>query len=222
MNFRTLFVGVSALMLAALPGLAQDSANPAEISGFIAVSGTKITLGSGGMLTLEGVPNALPIVFDGLAPDLYATADFVAAWSGAVQVAAGATQASGVEEVELAATVTSARLIGSQVEQGRLVDYVIGLKLEAVASDGMGLGALTFMISDLRLLEARDDKGEALTAAKLPSRLQMDNFLLYIDLTPAFVEALANGAVQAEAEAIGQGRPSGAKPCRPAAARRRC
>ncbi|MCS6836556.1 MAG: hypothetical protein NZ750_11120 [Anaerolineae bacterium] len=220
MHWPILLVGISALVLTIMPSLAQDDTASAKPSGFIAISGTAASVTTSNLLTLEGVPNALPVVFGDFAPDLYVTADFVAAWNGAVQVAAGATKAAGVEDVALEATVVNARLIGSQVEAGQLVDYVIGLKLESVASDGMGLDALVFLASDVRALEARNAQGEAAATPKLPSRLRMENFVLYIDLTPAFLEALVNGAIQAEAEAIGQGRPSGAKSCRPAAARR--
>jgi hypothetical protein len=223
MNFRTLFVGVTAAMLAILPSLAQDSAAPAETSGFIAVTGTKATLANN-VLTIEGVPAALPTLVTGFDPDFYPTGDMAASWDAAVQFVAGRVtdRAAGVGDIAPEAIVVTARLMGVE-EKGpnSFTDYTITLKLTNPVFDD-SRNTLKLDASEMAVVSALDAAFNPIKSPRLPTRLEMSRFALYIDLTPQFLDALANGAIQADAIALGQGRPSGAKPCRPAAARRRC
>lgn len=215
MNFRTLFVGVTALMLAILPSLAQDSAAPAETSGFIAITGTKATLAND-VLTIEGVPASLPTLFAGFDPDFYPTNEMAAAWLAALQIANGEKTAA-VDDVALEATVASARLMGKQGIGNDFIDYSATLSLTGATFD-TETGTLMLNVGEVTNLIALNKDLAAIKSPRLPDEMQ--GFVLYIDLTPEFLDALANGAIQADVNAEGQGRPSGAKPCRPAAARR--
>lgn len=210
MNFRTLFVGVTALMLAILPSLAQDSAAPAETSGFIAITGTKATLAND-VLTIEGVSAVLPVVVVSgeSSYTYYLTRDLKADWVAAIQLAKGQVTLENVV-VDAADTVASGLLTATDASGQKAVDFNITLTLTNPNIDEM-TNALTFEVVS-REINAVEEGGT-------PSKSRpgdLSNFVLYINLEPGFLSALGDGSAYVQ----NAGRPSGAKPCRPAAARR--
>jgi len=214
MHFRTVFVGLSAALLVIIPSFAQDSA---ASQGYVAISGSRATLAND-VLTIEGVPAVLPTLIQDADPDFYPTNEMAAAWAAAVQIANGEMEAPEEgQEIDLEATIATARLIGKQGIGNDFIDYSATLNLTSAAFDSE-TSSLTLNISDLTVVSATNKDLIAIKSPKLPDELL--GFVLYIDLTPEFLDALAIGAPVADAALEGQGRPSGAKPCRPTSVRR--
>lgn len=203
MKLRKVLFTLATLALGALPAatsLAQDSAQ-----GVIIITGTSASI-SGTTLTIEGASTVLPLIYsdeEGQENTYYPTADFKTDWGFAYLIANDpaslpqpANESLTPEQAQTSGTLTATEVVGDEA-----IDFEQSLILTNPNYDET-TGSLSF---DVEV----GDLVASVAKAKAPA--SYSQFVLYVDLTPEFLQGLSVGAQYAE----DQGRASGAKRCRP-------